>query len=162
LKTFEINKGSTRTVVIVLRRFVLKFPRIEKALGRTRLISFLWGVIANLTEFSTFLLSKNRSFLVPVWSIGLVSFQRYEEGETPTENEIRDILNRLPEGQKNILEFTGSHDLSARNWKKNAKGYRLFDYGDASCRSPIPISYFLFYSDLELSRLCAPTPPIEK
>jgi hypothetical protein len=145
---FSIRKGSTRSVLMVGNLFVLKFPRKGRRL-------FLRGVIANLSEYFVYKFS-HASYLVPCFSIGIVTVQKYEHGEIPTNIEIWNRLN-VSEKATRILQSVAPHEFMGKNWRKNSKGYRMIDYGYNMYSGTYPISDFLSQFKRELTESLSKT-----
>jgi hypothetical protein len=136
----QIKRGSTRIAIVIAETLVIKIPHVTFLIGcftkngndrRLCLLNFLKGVLANVSEFYVYI-STEAPFLTPVFSLGLVTFQRYEIGDTPTQEELgHDVLSRLPERTKRLIATMDPHDLDCKNWRRTWKGYRLIDYGDS-------------------------------
>lgn len=140
----KIKHGSSRTAVIV-GGLVFKFPiRWGKTKSQKR--AFYQGVMANISEYILYrLLKEHQSFLVPVYfSIGLVSIQKYEQGEQPKPGDDRyeSVWNNLPEDAKRHLSMVDPHALYYNNWRVTPSGIRLIDYGD-KVGQPASVSGFL-------------------
>jgi hypothetical protein len=166
----KIRRGTTRAVIRV-GKYILKFPRItgtrialKDTFGsfrrkewkefknnlRGHLHQLLQGIIANLTEFTSYLVCRS-SFLEPVVSVGIVSVQRCAGDEIPDRKELEEVLKSFPPEIWKILYLLDPHALDTPNWRKVKSGYRLIDYGDSFAE--MPLSYLLIHHHQELSRL---------
>ncbi len=156
MKLFRIKLGSSRFALIIDEKWVLKFPYFRAAFGHTGLDRFLRGIFANISEFVIYHLSGKPEFLVPVFSIGIVTFQPFEEGEEPDTHELCRLIRTLPANARMIEKMVSRHWLQSCNWKKNEKGYRLLDYGDAI--GAFPLSLLLFQWSWALKKILCKTP----
>ena len=134
-------------VLIFLNLLVVKFPNprfdwwglafkhrksmLEFVLKTPSMIydAFLYAVTANITEA---LIWRQRSavatFLVPVFSIVVLSFQRYVGEDAPSGQELTELLESLsPKMREGILKCD-MHEYGHYNWRKTPKGLKLIDY----------------------------------
>ncbi len=137
----QIKRGSTRVAVIFFG-LVFKFPTLKQRTVHGRLFHYLRGVIANVSEFATYICCDRASFFVPVFSLGFVSIQKYEGGEKPTWDDLEDVARRLPEKAYRAIKYVDPHHFAPDNFRCNSKGMRMIDFGD-SYGDPAPLSNFL-------------------
>jgi len=143
----KIKRGNDRFVIIV-GNIVFKFPYFFRGPQR-----FLRGFIANITEYGCYSFTKAQ-FLVPVFSLGVVSIQRFEGGQIPTHEEMEIVFEQLPERLRRMMLHINPHNLQCQNWRKNDYGYRLFDYGDTfGYGNSFHLSEFLIPNNKELSKV---------
>ncbi len=177
----RIKRGTTR-VAVLAGSWVIKFPRISmlgldprdtlhelrarnwskarKQLGR-HAYAFLRGVIANLTEFATWMRCRS-PFLVPVFSVGFFSIQRYEEGAPPERSELDERFRLLPGRARRLMEAIDPHSLDNPNWRKNRHGFRLLDYGDSFGVVGVPLSSFLVEWHVQITDVLVSSTPAHK
>ena len=143
----QVKRGSTR-VVLILFGFVFKFPTLRQFTDKGRLYRYFRGLVANVTEFATYLDCKCASFLVPVFSLGFVNIQKYQDGEKPTWDEMKIVFGRLPEKAQKTVRMMDMHPFAPSNFRRTSKGLRMIDFGDGFAEQ-IPISNFLirFYEE---------------
>ena len=125
----QVKRGSTR-VVLILFGFVFKFPTLRQLTVNGRLYRYFRGLVANVTEFTTYLGCNRAPFLTPVFSLGFVNIQKYQDGEKPTWNEIKVIIGRLPEKTQRIIGVMSMHPFDPSNFRRTSKGLRMIDFGD--------------------------------
>lgn len=146
----KIRFGNTRMVFIFFNIFVIKIfnPRADwiikswksknrvfdfiKTLPKLCYEAFIYGTSANISEALIYIQAKQTSFLSPVFSLGLLSLQRYEGENEPTQLEIQSLYEALPERIRNQLREVNGHDKAACNWRKTKRGLILIDYGVSS------------------------------
>lgn len=137
----QIKRGTTRVVLITFG-FVFKFPTLKQRTVHGKLFRYFRGLVANATEFATYLGCDRASFLVPVFSLGFVNIQRYQDGEKPTWDEVEVIFRRLPERAQGTLRMMDMHAFTPSNFRRNSKGLRMIDFGDGFANT-VPLSSFL-------------------
>ena len=137
----QIKRGTTRVVLIAFG-LVFKFPTLKQAAFHGRSFRYFRGLIANATEFATYLSCDRASFLVPVFSLGFVNIQRYQDGDTPTWTDLEAIFSRLPEQVQRTIRMMDQHAFAPSNFRRNSRGLRMIDFGDGFSDNT-PISFFL-------------------
>jgi len=137
----QIRRGTTRVVFIAFG-LVLKFPALKQRTIYGRKFHFMRGVIANASEFATYIMCDRASFLVPVFSLGIVSIQKFEGGTKPTFDEIEQVFQKLPVEAQNLLRRMDLHPFTPPNFRRSKTGLRMIDFGDDFSES-FPPSYFL-------------------
>ncbi len=121
----ERHYGTTRVAIIVAKKLVFKFPhcRTMSLERRWKILQFLRGCVANLTEMYTYWFTKKADFLVPVMSFGLVNLQLFEHGECPSEEEMNEhVWSKLSKNANGLRAFMNPHELYRNNWRKNERG----------------------------------------
>ena len=73
-----------------------------------------------------------KQFIEPVFTIGIINFQRYRGEENVTQEEIQKFYDKLPSELKELLSDSGSHDPAASNWRKIDGKLVLIDYGTST------------------------------
>lgn len=137
----QIKRGTTRVVLIAFG-FVFKFPTLKQATVHGKLFRYFRGLVANVTEFATYLSCDRASFLVPVFSLGFVNIQRYQDGEKPTWDDVEAIFRRLPKEAQATVRMMDMHFFAPSNFRRNTQGLRMIDFGDGFAKS-VPLSSFL-------------------
>ena len=100
-------------------------------------------MIANLTEFATYINCGRPYFLVPVVSFGFVSIQRFQPSVGRlTLDEIGSVISQFSEKSTKALFHMGGHWLDPANLRLTSRGIRLIDYGDLY-EDVYPVSAFL-------------------
>lgn len=151
---FKIRKGNTRIAIILFNYLVLKFPNPRfsawaraftsrksfweflKTLPVVAYDYLIYGVAANVSEGQLYRWSNNLPYLVPVFSLGIVNFQRYMGEECPTNKEMSELWKKLPEELKALLLEVDCHEYGYYNWRKTPNGLKLIDYAADPLRTP--------------------------
>jgi hypothetical protein len=100
------------------------------------------GLIANASEFATYIMCKEASFLAPTFSLGFVSIQKFESGEKPTFKEMEEVFQKLPVDARKLLLYMDKHPFCPQNFRRSSNGLKMIDYGDAF-GDRCPLSFFL-------------------
>jgi hypothetical protein len=120
-QAFEVRKS--------LFSFVIGSPaRIYDAL--------LYGLIANISEAMVWRLNSHAKFLVPVFTLGLLNFQRYVGEKKPTHEDMIELWKKLPEDLSEILFQSSCHEYGWYNWRKTENGLKLIDYASNPLVTP--------------------------
>ncbi len=150
----KIRFGNSRTALILFNLLVIKFPsfRIDKykrsfefrrgfwkflrSIPANFYESILYGMASNISEcmlswYVTKVMSF-KQFIEPVFTIGIINFQRYRGEENVTQEEIQKFYDKLPSELKELLSDSGSHDPAASNWRKIDGKLVLIDYGTST------------------------------
>ncbi len=154
---FKIHKGSTRTVVVLFDRLVLKFPRcyglgskyawgaIKRTwksegfttvwkdgrfgkLLRRIMEDFLMGVSANVCE-GWMWLSSQSPFLHPTFCLVVCNLQWHAGDTIPTHEQMKPFFESLPKEGRSYLGYIDPHQFFMDNWRIVDGRLRLIDYG---------------------------------
>lgn len=172
----QIKKGGTR-IVVITNRLVFKFPshvypvhyltvalKVLRKYQDWRLASrnignavrsFWRGIQANLIEFMVWRECR-ASFLVPVFTLGVVSIQRYEKGREPLLHELDRLYLKLSPEAREALRRIDPHAHQPTNWRKNEKGLRLIDYAGVPGKH-LSFAGFILEFRHELEKACRDT-----
>jgi hypothetical protein len=144
----QIKRGTTRVTIIVFG-LAFKFPSLKQRTVHGKVYSFFRGLIANTTEFASYVVCKRSSFLAPVFSLGFVNIMRFESGDKPTWDELDAYINQLSDVPRQRMK-SSDHDFAPHNFRFHRSGLRMIDYGDRFS-DPIPLSNFLrrHYEELD-------------
>lgn len=137
----QIKRGTTRVALIAFG-LMFKFPAFRQRTVHGFRFNYMRGLVANASEFATYILCEHASFLAPVFSLGFVSIQRFEGGEKPTFDDIGTVFRKLPVDAQRLLMCMEGHPFTPQNFRRSKDGWRMIDYGD-SYSEGYPLSYFL-------------------
>ena len=137
----QIKYGTSRVAVIAFG-LVFKFPTLKQRTVYGRRFHYMRGLIANASEFATYILCREASFLAPVFSLGFVSIQKFESGKKPTFEEMEKIFRKLTKNAQELLRCMNPHLFAPDNFRQSKTGLRMIDFGDGIGES-YPTSYFL-------------------
>jgi len=145
----QIKRVSTRVALIVFG-IVFKLPALRQMTTHGLRFHYMRNEIANASEFATYILCNKASFLAPVFSLGFVSISRFESGEKPTWEELREIFRKLPPDAQKLLRYMSRHPFTPQNFRRSSTGLKMIDFGDGFGER-YPLSYFLrrFHKEFE-------------
>ncbi len=168
----RLRKGNTRIAIIFFKFLVIKIPnprfdrhthafrtretffRFLAGRGEDIYEALLSGVLANLSEAVVYRNGWGMTeYLVPVFSLGICNFQRYQGEERPTKTELETMVRGLSEDLQSLFFKADPHERSTSNWRKTRSGLRLIDYAADPLKTPW--ADFLLNSRKELSQATA-------
>jgi len=168
----KVYRGSSRTVfclgglaikVVQLSRLWKIFKNLlwmlikGKSLQRREensheTVCILCGLVANLTEYFTYVYTE-APFLAPVYfTLGIFSVQKYVEGDKPKNSELRQRFGRLTEKARFHMDQVTLHSWQPSSFRVTEKGLVMIDYGDSLISGFSTLSTFLhrWGSELEI------------
>ncbi|MEK7646106.1 MAG: hypothetical protein AAB381_00215 [Patescibacteria group bacterium] len=109
-------------------------------------------MIANVSEALVyhFTFRPDASYLTPVFTLGICSFQIYQGEEKPTTEEIERLYRSLSLQVQEWLWKSDVHERGAHNWRRTPRGLRLIDYAVDPLRTSWAV--FLMSSKRELNQ----------
>ncbi len=160
---FKIKKGSTRLIIILFARWVIKIPRCYglatnygyqglKRAWKKGGIQNVWnngsigyllrrfsedvlgGISANILE-GWLWLHCGSSFLQPTICLIFFNLQEYAGEEIPTSQQMRPFFDSLPEKARGYIGCVDPHQHYMDNWRIVDGRLRLIDYGGKICDS---------------------------
>lgn len=160
----KFKYGNTRIAIILFSWLVIKFPnpRIDwiklmrwdrrnflkslKRLPDSLYQAFLYGVSANINEALLYKSTDMSEFkidtiLTPVFSIGILNFQKYLGEEIPTPDEVYVFVRTFPDEVLELYIKCEAHDVAYYNWRKTPEGLKIIDFALPALRSDL--AYFL-------------------
>lgn len=165
---FIVRCGTTRIAFVFFRRLVIKIPafNIKQLVSHFKkrksfLLSLreflrdiyrtlLWGTTCNITEALIFFHVPMSDYLVPIFTIGICSFQAYMGEEIPTQKEIETVFAKLPPFLVEILSRTDNHERCQSNWRKRKDGSLcLIDYASNPLFTPWAVFLISAGKDLD-------------
>lgn len=168
---FKVSGGSTRLVIILFNRLVLKFPncyglysqsacsdlkRVWKSDGfvavwkdglirellRRLIEDFFQGVFANVCE--GFMWSFERSsFLHPTLSLVFCNVQSNAGDVIPTKEQIKLFFESIPKEAGRYFLSVDPHQYDLENWRIINGRLRLIDYGGSKLYDSSSFLYLL-------------------
>ena len=160
-------------VVLYAAGFVLKFPRVQilpppsrgawrGSLGYAKKhikkswLQFITGCVANLTEYASWLEKPSRFKARVYFSLGFLTVQRYEQGQTLTKDQLKELLNHLPGEAKLEMEAMNTHAFCPSNFRRTERGVVMVDYGAGIRDEHQSITAFVYTWDEKLTKILCP------
>ncbi len=169
----QIKKGTSRTSFII-GKLVFKFPRIiflwrmvqyawqyrslNNVNSRMQFLLFMRGIIANITEFASYIYKPSPYKAQVFFSLGFVIIQKNIVGDNITWQELQSVWIQFSEEAKFQQQLTDLHSWDQGNFRKTKKGVICVDFGDTFLSGANSFSDFLNEWDDELTRLLIKAP----